>query len=472
MSKKQLVTITAAVAFLASFGLTAAFTTGTLVAKSNNNQATSVLASTNDSLVDETIYVFTNPDGSTRRLISSDWTKSAGSDVYTKVDVDEAEAPLDLKVTYKLDGKTISAKDLAGRSGKVTVRYNFTNNDKDGNYYVPYTVVSGIILANDSFKNVEVVNGKLLNDGDHTVVAGITFPGMATNLGVSTSDFNVPEYFEFTADATDFELGLTISLATTRIFSDIDTSKLDSLDNIESQLNTLQSSMDQLVSGSSELYQGLIELYNKSVGSLATGVSQLADGSEQVKTGAEELSSYLSSYAADTQLSDGLAALLTSILSQVNSATGLNITIANYTDEEVATNYATYAAASTTVAQFKAITDPLYQLYVGALTSNAYATQFAAGAADLATGASDLSDGLQSLNSSTPALIEGIEKLRNGSGKLTDGLNAFNDQGVKKLVSAYENNLSGLSQRLKDIVALSKDHSKVKYIYRTDEIKK
>lgn len=40
------------------------------------------------------------------------------------------ELPVDVKITYKLDGEEIEPSELAGKSGKVTIRFDYTNNTK------------------------------------------------------------------------------------------------------------------------------------------------------------------------------------------------------------------------------------------------------------------------------------------------------------------------------------------------------
>ena len=76
-----------------------------------------------------------------------------------------------MSVEYKLDDEVISPDELAGKSGKVTVRFNYKNNQKqtvnidgvDKEIYVPFVMVTGTILDNENFTNVEVSNGKIVN---------------------------------------------------------------------------------------------------------------------------------------------------------------------------------------------------------------------------------------------------------------------------------------------------------------------
>ena len=105
-----------------------------------------------------------------------------GADIYYQGKTD-SEAPVSLKVTYYLDGNEIAPKDLAGKSGKVTIHYDYTNNSSyeetvNGNKQtvkVPFAAVTALVL-DDSFSNVEVKNGKVSQNGDSNVVIGYALP--------------------------------------------------------------------------------------------------------------------------------------------------------------------------------------------------------------------------------------------------------------------------------------------------------
>lgn len=87
---------------------------------------------------------------------------SKGNDIYYQ-GTTEKETPVNVKITYYLDGKEMTADEIAGKSGKVTVRFDYTNNEKvkadingaEEEIYVPFIAVSGMIL-NDDFQNVDV----------------------------------------------------------------------------------------------------------------------------------------------------------------------------------------------------------------------------------------------------------------------------------------------------------------------------
>lgn len=279
---------------------------------------------------DETVYVIANSDGSVKKIIVSDWIKNnradnkiiddtnlndirnlKGNETYTvnsdNMKVWDAECndiyyqgnttkalPVDVNVTYKLDGKVMSAKDISGKSGKVTIRFDYKNNQyemveiggKEEKIYVPFAMLTGVEL-DDKFSNVEVTNGKVVNDGTRTVVAGLAFPGLQDDLAISKEKLEIPDYVEITADVKDFSLGMTVTIATNDLFNELDSDKLNEKD-VKDSMNDLTDAMDKLLDGSSKLYSGLDTLLSKSK-DLVDGINKLADGAKAVRDGAAAL---------------------------------------------------------------------------------------------------------------------------------------------------------------------------------------
>lgn len=257
--------------------------------------------------IDETVYVILNADGTQKKVYVSDWLKNQGEkDSYTQSTPDKA-APISVKITYLLDGNEIAPADLVGKSGHVTIRYDYTNEvyetreiaGEEENIYVPFAVMTGMILDNDVFSNIQVSSGKVINDGSHSVVTGIVFPGLGTNLDME-EDFD--DYLEIEADVESFTINESYCIATNSVFSRLDLSNMDDLDDLKDAMNDLDDATMQLMDGSSELYDGVSELYDKS-GDLKDGVKELADGSVDLRDGAYKLSD------GTVTLRDGIGAL-------------------------------------------------------------------------------------------------------------------------------------------------------------------
>lgn len=457
MSKKLILTTLSTAAIAGGLGATFALN-GVSAAKTTDFTEEIAVANTTEtlgsSLVDETVYAFLNSDGSLRKTISSDWTKdSLGLDEYTKTE-GKSETPIKINVSYTLDGEKVKAEDLAKKSGKVEIEYTYENTEKSGNLYVPYAVMTGLILENDHFKNIEVEGGKLLNDGDKTMIAGVSFPGLQENLGIRNMDFGLSNGLKITADATNFELGMSMSIATSEIFGDLDTNNFDGLNSLTSEVSKLEDGMNQLISGSTALYNGISELNEKS-GALVDGIGKLSVGATKLNAGVKELSTGLNTLASKND----------DIIASVNQAVvALRATAAlPTTDQRSAMTMNSIAASLEANITYTEGAENLAAYLAGVKAS-------ADGAKLLETGASELESGVATLNANTPALKDGISKLQQGAGDLNTGLNAFNAQGISKLISAA-GNLENFTNNLKSTINLAKAQKPIKYIYRVDEVK-
>ena len=228
-----------------------------------------------------------------------------GNDIYYQGE-SKKELPIQCKVTYTLDGKEISSKDLAGKSGKVTITIQYINKDKhtvtingaSEDLYTPFVVVTGLIADNAHLKNIQVTNGKIIDNGNKTVVMAISLPGLQESLAISDSTLEIPDTTTITMEATDFELGNIVSYVTPKVIEKEDLSIFDHLDAMYEQVNVLQSSSKALESGSKELKKGSSELLDGSK-ELEQGVSSAYAGARQIKAEVEKATSVLQSDTSD-----------------------------------------------------------------------------------------------------------------------------------------------------------------------------
>ena len=342
-----------AVVLFAAVGTSVFALTGEGKESEDENQETTINASAEaETSKDETVYVLAGADGTVQKIIVSDWIKNAmaadsledktelsdienikgdesftlggdnscvwdaqGNDIYYQGNI-EKELPVQMSVCYTLDGQAIAPEALAGQSGHVTIRFDYQNmqyeevllDGKTEKIYVPFTMLTGMLLDTEVFRNVTISNGKLINDGDRIAVVGIAFPGLQEDLAISKEKLDIPDYVEISADVENFEMGMTMTLATTELFGAIDSDKLD-LHELSDAMAELTDAMGQLMDGSSQLYDGLCTLLEKS-GDLVSGINKLAEGAAQLKAGAESLDSGAAQLQAGAaQLSSGLNTL-------------------------------------------------------------------------------------------------------------------------------------------------------------------
>lgn len=299
---------------------------------------------------EETVYVVADPDGTPNEVIVSDWLKNHsgaatledvsdlkdienvkgdetftqgtdgsltwqadGNDIYYQGTTDK-ELPIDMKMTYYLDGKEISPEDLAGKSGKVTIRMDYTNKEKtEDGVYVPFTAVTGMML-NKNFTNVEVTNGKVVSDGNNQVVVGFAFPGLSESLDLDSKDLEdieIPDYVEVTADVEDFSLDMTMTFVMSDILQELDVDQDIDLSGIEDAIDSLSDASNQLVDGSKELADGTgslvdgVKAYTNGVVALKSGIGAYTDGVSQVKSGVDAYTDGVAQVAGGTkQLAD------------------------------------------------------------------------------------------------------------------------------------------------------------------------
>lgn len=302
---------------------------------------------------DESVYVSADAEGNTSKITVSDWLKNAGvngtlkdkstlkeienvkgdesfeqngdgvswnagaDDIYYQGTTDR-ELPVSVAISYQLDGNDISAEELVGKSGKVSIQVSYTNHSKvtkkiDGEekeMYTPFLMATGLILPTDKFSDVEVDGGKIINEGSNNIVVGYGLPGMAESLNVSGEMAeHFQEGFEVTADVTDFSLGNTITYASAEILSDLDVDEEDTFDDLEADIEKLVDSSEKLVDGSKKLSDKLEELsekfdeyadgekdLNKGIRKLAKNGKQLAAGVKDYTTGVDSLAKGSTSY--------------------------------------------------------------------------------------------------------------------------------------------------------------------------------
>lgn len=421
---------------------------------------------------DETVYVFKKADGQNKNITVSDWLKNGDgdktlSDVSNLKNIQNTEGnqayttgsknqltwaadgndiyyqgsttkmlPVDVKVTYWLNGKKVTPDEISGKSGKVKIRYDYTNNSKvtENGYsvYTPFVAMTAVILNNDNFKNVKITNAKMVNDGDRTTVVGYALPGMSDSLDMKDADLNIPEYVEITADATDFTLSSSATYVTSNLFDGVDTDKMDT-SQIGDKLNQMQDAMEQLMDGSNNLLDGLNKLAAGS-DTLATGLKAAKTGTKQLSNGSNQVLSGLQQLRNGTSTSTGLIDAVNSI--GTKSDTAKDGTLLGGTN-------AIGGGLNTLDSSLKS---SLTQAKNGANQLTAGAKSAKAGAEKLSSGATGLIQGLTQLESKVDTGIGASDDT--SSSTLLGGANALS-AGLTQLQTSADSGLESLEKQLK-----------------------
>lgn len=327
--------------------------------------------------------------------------QAGGKDIYYQGTA-TAEPPVTQKVTYYLDGKEISPEDLAGKSGKVKIRFDYTNttsytetvNGEKQTVSVPFAAITGLVLG-DGFENIEVTNGKAEVSDSSSVVLGYALPGLKDSLGIKNKDLdgdvNIPEYMEMTADVENFSMPAAMTFvvnASDYVSTDgIDTSDLDDMINDLKDASTqLQDGSKTLAEGTDTLSDGLSTLQSK-LGTFASGVGTLQSGLKTYTDGVSTLSGGLNTLGNST-------GALVSGADKLNSGAG--------------------------------------QLASGSATLKDGLKSYMDGANGLAKGASDLDAGIGTLAEKSGTLVDGATKLDDGASQLSASASSINE-GIKSL---------------------------------------
>ena len=396
---------------------------------------------------EETVYVKTSANGDVSSVTVSNWLKNSGatekltdstdlkdivnvkgneefnvegdkliwnangSDIYYQGTTDK-QIPVSVNITYTLDGKEISPEEIAGKSGHVEIKFEYTNNskqtvkigDKDQTLYTPFVVASGMLLDGEKFSNISVTNGTVVSDGNKQVVLGMAFPGLVDDLNgeeVKESDMlekiedklNIPGTVTVEADAVDFELGMTLTVVSSDVLGALGLEDVDvngDFDEAKEKVNDFADATSQLLDGSKKLSNGAGELYD--------GTGKLKDGSKELANGVVEYTNGVS------KVSDGVGQLS-------NGASKLNNGIGELS-----------AGVGKVGEGASALSNGITSAAQGAGSLDKGIGQVDDGAQALSNGASELKDGVNTLVGQITTIKDGVESASAAAGSIAGGI--------------------------------------------------
>lgn len=377
--------------------------------------------------------------------------QAGGKDIYYQGTATE-KPPVTQKVTYYLDGKEISPEDLAGKSGKVKIRFDYTNttsytetvNGEKQTVSVPFAAVTGLVLG-DGFENIEVTNGKAEVSDSSSVVLGYALPGLKDSLGIKDGDLdgdvNIPEYMEMTADVENFSMPAAMTFvvnASDYVSTDgIDTSDLDDMINDLKDASTqLQDGSKTLAEGTDTLADGLSTLQSK-LGTFASGVGTLQSGLKTYTDGVSTLSGGLNTLGNSTgalvsgadklnsgagQLASGSATLKDGLKTYTNGASQLNTGLNQLND-----------STGSLATGVTSLNDGAKTLSDGINAANKGAAGVSAGVAQLKTSIDTAKTGADSLTAGAKQVDEGVDKLKQSLSDMPETIKARINQSLEPL---------------------------------------
>lgn len=350
----------------------------------------------------------------------------------------EAELPMTFNIRYYLDGKNISADNIGGCSGRLSIEIDYAVNKK-----CDERLTDGIFAQIMLSLNMDLASNINFYDGTSVIVGNtmtVTYMSLFEEDGTAKLE----------ADVSNFEMdGISISLLKGAFSMDeykeaIDefkegfTEMQDGADELIDGTTELKGGMKSLVSGVWKVYDGMSQIvgagdemkqgnteYAAGLNEFTNGVSGLAGGSTEVLAGLNQLSENGSSVAGGiAQASNSLSALSSSSADLAALAQSL----ASHPDPNV------QALASGTLQTLGAVDGISDGLSAASGGLNSYVQ----GVSDAAAGYSIFDSGLQQLSSNAPAIYYGFEQMASGFNEFQSGITESAD-GILKLYYAVDN---------------------------------
>lgn len=401
------------------------------------------------------------------------------------------QLPISVNITYKLDGKDIKLDDLIGKSGHVDINIKYNNNLK--NYvrvngttevlYTPFVVATVTNISSINNSNVEVTNGKIIDNGLGYSVVAISSPGLYESLNIK--EVKGLSNISISLDTTKFELSSIYSVVTPKILDSSDLDIFSKMNSLYSSVDKLQSSIDQIASGSTLIKENMDVVVEK-LEEIKTGAITIDSGLNQILTELKSAQEKLNSANISEQF-EKLDTLTTTNTNTINSLTeSSKKIIAAYNDTSKG-----YDLSQMTYTQIEAMKPLIGKDNVNDLISVKYqyenmsetnknlltlidsnnkavttlkqslsntSTQIATLITTLSTYLTQLENGTNKLSTGVGQLKEGVAVLSGKMGELNTGIDTFNNQGINKL-SSYSYRIKQISGKVDALVKLSEEYN-------------
>ena len=414
-----------------------------------------------------------------------------GEDIFYQGKTDK-ELPINLNVTYKLDDEEISLDDLIGKSGHVEINIKYTNNLKREVYvngiletlYQPFVVATVTNISNINNSNINVTNGKVVDNGLGYMIFAISSPGLYESLGID--EVKNLDNVIISFDTKKFELSSIYSIATPKLLETGDLDIFDKLNTLYSSVDRLQYSINQIASGSS--------LINENMAVVLEKIDQIKNGSISIDEGLKQILFELeNAKVALNQSIDQEKLEKMNTLVETNTTTINKLTAANASAKEAYINYHLDQVSYNEIANLvisMSVPEEQIETYVTNLTNakftyeNMYESNeqlialLTANNQGLNTSIEtfktsvtkinelidklnlylgQLEEGTKQLSDGTIALRDGVEVLNGKMGELTNGINMFNAEGISQL-SSYSYRIKQVSGKINALVDLSNNY--------------
>jgi len=424
--------------------------------------------------------------------------ESKGKDIFYQGTTNK-ETPIAEKISYKLDGKDIKLEDLIGKKGKVEITIQYQNKDQhtvnENTLYTPFVVVTATMISSEENSNIEVINGKVVDNGNGYMIVGLSTPGLYESLRVE--ELKGLDTVTISYNTEKFELSSIYSVATPKVIDSSDLSIFDKLDSLYGSVEKLQSSMNQIEEGSKTVLNGLNTVSDGSI-QIASNLNIVNEKLGELQSGATQIDQVISlllSKIPSSMLDNTANQEKANQLTQLIAGTDSTITTLNGVCTQLSDAYTAYNLSALTYDQILASPSPdkmtlyqvkynyensyaTYQQLIGLLNLNKTALQSSLdtlnmsseltsalpqiqqlkqGTTQLVSGVGALKEGVNLLSSKMNELSTGTQTLKDGMTTLNTGIETFNREGVQKL-SGVASSMNHLSNKVEELAKLSNEY--------------
>lgn len=209
-----------------------------------------------------------------------------GNDIYYQGTTKE-NLPITLNVKYYLNNEEKDVKDIIGQKGKIKIvlkyknnlKHNVLINNKNTTLYTPFVIATTSIIPNTNNKNLTITNGKVIDNGQNSIVVGLASPGLYESLNINS--LKGMDEITISYDTECFELSTIYSVATSKVLDNDDFKVFDDLKGLYSSIDTLSNSSKELIKGSNALLEGTSKIKDGS-NELASGINTALNGSQTI----------------------------------------------------------------------------------------------------------------------------------------------------------------------------------------------
>ncbi len=319
------------------------------------------------------------------------------------------EMPWNISVKYFLEGKEISANEIAGKSGNIEIKINITKNPNvNPTFFEHFLLQATLSLNSENCTNIETEGATIANVGENKQLTYMIFAGEEKEISL-----------KFHSDSFELEDGISFNGVLMNLV-------IDSLDTTEitNKVNELSGAISDLNSGASELKSGS-NTFSSSLNTLATNASAMSNGSSQIQNGINSALTGVTTIKAN----------VASKTNATNSLEGMDNLILEQIDAVLQTEpYASLISANPQM--LPVLQNLLAQTVTQTITtvSNEYNTQISSTLTELTAGLTNLENGLSTLSSSYGQLNSGINTVISSINSLNGAYSSINN-GVNKISS-------------------------------------